>query len=213
METKNIYNLVILDESGSMSSIQRQAVSAINETIQTVRNAQERYPEQNHFFSLVVFEGDGVKGVKTIRDRVPIEKIDNIKQEEYRPGGCTPLYDAMGLSINALQKIIKKGDSVLVTIITDGMENSSEEYSGKAVKEKVSQCRELGWTFAYIGANQDAVEVASELNIRNALNYEASADGVKEMSARFSCTLGKCFDKMYSESDCGDMEDIFNESK
>ena len=82
METKNIYNLVILDESGSMSSIQRQAVSAINETIQTVRNAQERYPEQNHFFSLVVFEGDGVKGVKTIRDRVPIEKIDNIKQEE-----------------------------------------------------------------------------------------------------------------------------------
>jgi uncharacterized protein YegL len=62
METKNIYNLIILDESGSMSSIERQAVSAINETFQSVRNAQKQNPNQNYFISLVVFEGDGVKG-------------------------------------------------------------------------------------------------------------------------------------------------------
>ena len=117
----------------------------------------------------------------------------------------------MGLSINALQKMVKKNDSVFVTIITDGMENSSEEYSGKAVKEKVSQCRELGWTFAYIGANQDAVEVANELNIRNALNYEASDKGVKKMSKRVSESLGKCFLAMYKDFDCGDMENIFND--
>jgi len=125
METKNIYNLIILDESGSMSSIERQAVSAINETIQGVRNAQKANPQQNYFISLVVFEGEGVKGVRTVRDRVPVENIEDIRQEEYRPGACTPLYDAMGVAISNLRKATRKEDPVLVTIITDGMENSS----------------------------------------------------------------------------------------
>lgn len=52
MEAKNIYNLIILDKSGSMTAIERQAVSAMNETIQGVRNAQSANPEQNHFISL-----------------------------------------------------------------------------------------------------------------------------------------------------------------
>jgi len=183
METKNIYNLIILDESGSMSSIERQAVSAVNETIQGVRNAQKANPEQNYFISLVVFEGDGMKGVRTVRDRVPIENIEDIKQKEYRPGGCTPLYDAMGLAISNLGKVTKEGDPVLVTIITDGMENSSREYSGKAIKTLVSKQRETGWTFAYIGANQDAVEVARELEIKNALNFDATVDGTEKMGS------------------------------
>ncbi len=181
METKNIYNLIILDESGSMCSIERQAVSAINETFQGIRNARKANPEQNYFISLVVFEGSGVSGVRTLRDRVSIENIEDIKPEEYCPGACTPLYDAMGIAINDLRKVTKESDPVLVTIITDGMENSSEEYSGMAIKKLVSEQRESGWTFAYIGANQDAVEVARELDIKNALNFDATAEGTEEM--------------------------------
>ena len=82
MEAKNIYNLIILDESGSMSSIQRQAVSSMNETFQSVRNAQKANPENNYYVSLVVFEGHGVRGVRTVRDRVPVEKIEDFRQEE-----------------------------------------------------------------------------------------------------------------------------------
>lgn len=198
METKNIYNLIILDESGSMSSIERQAVSAVNETIQGVRNAQKANPQQNYYISLVVFEGDGVKGVKTVRDRVPVENINDIRPKEYRPGSCTPLYDAMGLSINALDRNTKKNDMVLVTIITDGMENSSSEYSDATIKGLVSRKRESGWTFAYIGANQDAIEVARELEIKNALNFEASEEGTEEMgnilaeSTKMYCMAAPC---------------------
>lgn len=183
MEAKNIYNLIILDESGSMTAIERQAVSAMNETIQGVRKAQKANPEQNYFISLVVFEGDGPEGVRTVRDRVPVENIEDIKQEEYQPGACTPLYDAMGIAINALDKVTKNDDPVLVTIITDGMENSSTEFSGAAVKKIVSKKRESGWTFAYIGANQDAVEVARELEIKNALNFDATEEGTEEMGS------------------------------
>jgi len=210
METKNIYNLIILDESGSMGSIERQAVSAVNETIQGIRNAQKANPEQNYFLSLTVFEGSGVSGVRTVRDRVPIENIEDIRQEEYRPGACTPLYDAMGLSISNLKKVTKKGDPVLVTIITDGMENSSEEYSGRAIKDLVSKQRECGWTFAYIGANQDAVEVARELEIKNALNFEATEKGTEEMGnilAESTMMFSMC-----APTGClADMDDFFSE--
>ena len=42
MKTR-IFNLLILDESGSMSSIEKQAVDSVNETLQSVRAAQEKY--------------------------------------------------------------------------------------------------------------------------------------------------------------------------
>lgn len=183
-ESKNIYNLIILDESGSMTSIEKQAVSAINETFQTIRNAAEAHRDCNYFVSLVVFEGNGMQGVRTVRDRVPVEQIEDIRQDEYHPGACTPLYDAMGLSITNLQNNIRKDDPVLVTIITDGMENSSREYNGKAVRKLVSDRREAGWTFAYIGANQDAVEVAGEMAINNSLNFDASEMGTMKMSRK-----------------------------
>lgn len=177
----NVYNLILLDESGSMSSIWRQALDGINETLNGIRKTQDEYPSQHQYVSIVTFEGNGVRGVKTLRDRIPVENIQNLKDDDYRPGGCTPLYDAMGLSLNYLQHCVRDEDVVLVTIITDGYENSSNEYSGQAIKTLVEKLREKGWTFAYIGANQDAVEVAKGLNIDNAMNFDATPQGTVMM--------------------------------
>ena len=71
----NIYNVIILDESGSMSSIYDQALSGINEVLSGIRKNQEEFPDQQHYVSIVTFEGHGIAGVKTRRDRVPIEKV------------------------------------------------------------------------------------------------------------------------------------------
>ena len=177
----SVYNLIILDESGSMSSIWRQALDGINETLNGIRKTQDEYPSQHQYVSIVTFEGNGVRGVKTLRDRIPVENIQNLKDDDYRPGGCTPLYDAMGLSLNYLQHCVRDEDVVLVTIITDGYENSSNEYSGQAIKALVEKFREKGWIFAYIGANQDAVEVAKGLNIDNAMNFDATPQGTVMM--------------------------------
>lgn len=181
----NIYNVIILDESGSMTAIYDQALSGINEVLSGIRKNQEEFPDQQHYVSIVTFEGNGIAGLKTRRDRLPIGKVGDFTQKDYRPGGCTPLYDAMGKTLNELEGQISADDRVMATIITDGYENASEEYSGKAVKALVSRLREKGWTFAYIGANQDAVEVARDLNIDNALNFDATAEGVCKMSVRF----------------------------
>ena len=62
MKTR-IFNLIILDESGSMYSIKNLAVTGVNETVQTIKSAQEQYEDQEHLVSLVTFNS---KSVKTI---------------------------------------------------------------------------------------------------------------------------------------------------
>ena len=181
-EVRDFHNLIILDESGSMRSIQLQALSGINETIMMIRNAQEEMPQLRQTLTLVTFDshGDG-NNVRTIFEDLPITEVRNITADDYRPNGCTPLYDAMGMSLSKLQSKVDKDDHALVTIITDGLENASHEYSGKAVKDIVTLLREKGWIFNYVGANQDAVEVASELNIDRAMNFDATPNGTNVM--------------------------------
>ena len=182
----NIYNLIILDESGSMSAIYDETLQAVNEAFSGIRRNQEEFPEQRHHVSIVTIEGTGMSGVRTRRDRVPVGEIRDFTEKDYRPGGCTPLLDAMGRSLHDLECKTGENDRVFATVITDGYENSSQEYTGKMIKALVGRLQTKGWTFAYIGANQDAVEAASELNIDNALNFDASPKGMDEMSSRYT---------------------------
>ena len=206
-----IHNLLILDESGSMHSIYHQALTGANETIQSIRAAQEQYADQDHRFTFVTFN-TVAPNVKTVIDDAPIGKVRDLTEADYKPNACTPLHDAMGLSITALESKVKEGDRVLVTVITDGLENASREYSGKAIKEMVGRLRAKGWTFVYIGANQDAVEVAKDLDILNSLSFCADAAGTKAMFAKqrrsrdvFYSKIERFYDQMTSD------EDFFNE--
>jgi len=188
-----VFNLIILDESGSMSCIERQALSGLNETLQTIRNAQEKYPEQQQLVSIVPFESGNIR---LLRDKVTISEVKNLRPEEYNPGACTPLYDAIGFGIQSIRKDVTDDDTVLVTIITDGEENDSHEYSGKAIAMIINELKEKGWMFTYIGANQDAVEVAKTMNITNALNFVQDEEGTKEMFRRERKSRERFMDEM-----------------
>ena len=125
-----IYNLIILDESGSMCCIERQALNGLNETLQTIRSAQQKYPEQKQYVSILPFD---TNNLRLLRDKVSIDEVRDLRPDEYNPCGGTPLYDAIGFGINSLIKTVTPDDSVLVTIITDGEENSSVEYNAKSL--------------------------------------------------------------------------------
>lgn len=174
-----VFNLIILDKSGSMSSIANAAIAGFNETVGGIRSAQKQFStSQQHFVSLLTFCSCSINYVY---DCVPIEGVANLTKKEYQPCCGTPLYDAMGRGINDLLKKTKEieGASVVVTIITDGMENSSKEYSGKAIKALVDKMRdEYGWNFAYIGTNQDVEAVAVSLSITNTMLFDDSDEGM-----------------------------------
>jgi uncharacterized protein YegL len=176
--TKKVFNLIILDESGSMSSIEQATVSGLNETIQSIKNAQEKHAEQEHFVSLLSFNSEGMK---YHYDCTPAKDIDLFDGKDYVPNSCTPLYDAIGCGIAKLRRGVTDDDQVLVTIITDGLENNSHEYDYMAVTSLMDKMKSRGWMITYIGANQDAIKTARELHIDNGLEYDATPAGVKAM--------------------------------
>ena len=192
-ETKLVHNLIILDESGSMQSIYQPALTGVNETLQTIREAQKEHENQTHFVSLIAFD---TGHYNQIYNHIAAEKAIDITQEQYRPGGGTPLYDAMGRSINELRPNVVKGDIVLVTVITDGYENASREYNGKEIKNLVEAMKKEGWVFTYIGANQDVEAVAASMSIDNHLAFDADDESTGAMFKHERRSREKFFSKL-----------------
>ncbi len=180
MEIKRIINLMILDASSSMESIYNQALSGVNETIQTIRMGQKEHPEFEQSLTLASFNS-GKNYLNVKYSATPIVEVKEITKEDYIACGCTALYDAMGEMISELKRKVTPEDRVLVTVITDGYENASIHWNGPQIKSLVEELRHEGWTFTYIGANQDVEEVAGSMGIRNTLAFEETEEGTTAM--------------------------------
>lgn len=174
-----IYNLIIVDESGSMSCLRNSTLSGINETLNTIRQAHKDFSDvQEHLVTLVTFDsGSQRSDVRTLIDCQPIDQVGEFT--DYHPGGCTPLYDAMGQSLMALhQRIHGNADaSAVVTVITDGLENASREWRASRLRALIEQLKNEGWTFSYMGSAHDVKEVTELLSIDHVLEFAHDARG------------------------------------
>ena len=177
--TQQIYNLIILDESGSMQGIKHQIINGFNETVQTIKSAEKKHKKQKHFVSLVTFSD--AENIKTVYDRIEANSVEELTDKTYQPCASTPLYDAMGIALTSLKKAVSPNDKVLVTVITDGYENASKEHNAYTIKALVELLKAEGWVFAYIGANQDVIREASKISITNTLRFTPSTFGTQEM--------------------------------
>ena len=176
-----VYNLVILDKSGSMESIRTEAINGYNETLGSIKATQLKFLDtQEHFVSLAAFCDCGID---MIYDITPIKDADKLTKEKYDPCCCTPLFDAIGKTVKTLKKKIANVEdaAVLVTIITDGYENSSKEWDGKAVSKLIEECKGEGWMFSFIGAGEDVVKLATTISITNTMVWENTSEGTKKM--------------------------------
>jgi hypothetical protein len=186
----HVYNLIILDESGSMDGIKMPTIRGFNEIVQTIKDVEIKFPDQKHFISFVSFNGNGIKQIHWNEE---VEKLDLINEKLYQPNASTPLYDAMGKSITKLKEELPKDTTynVLVTVLTDGEENASQNFTGSQIKAMVDELKVQSWTFAYIGANHDVENFAARLSITNTMRFEADEKDMermfeKEKSARMS---------------------------
>ena len=195
-----VFNLVILDKSGSMMEIRKEAIDGYNETLGTIRAAQLKHMDtQEHYVSLAAFCSCGIK---MIYDRTPIKDADKLTKEQYEPCCCTPLFDAIGKTVNKLKSDIKdiEDAAVLVTIITDGEENASIEWSGPAIKKLIDECKEEGWMFSFIGASEDIVKTATIISVTNTVVWEKTAEGTAAMFENENDAQTRFYDKMAAPS-------------
>ncbi len=195
----DIYNLIILDESGSMCGVTKQTISGCNETINTIRAAQQKFADtQDHYVSIFAFQSDGNNPSRYLIKNMPAANVHHIDNKMYEPNGCTPLYDAVGSTLVDLKATTKEKDLAIgsVTIITDGMENSSRHYTHKQVADMISALKELGWNFNFIGANIDVEYTAQSLNIDNRLEFANDEEGTQEMFRRERSGRGLYYERV-----------------
>ncbi len=170
---KTIYHF-ILDQSGSMSDCIEATLSGLQEQRDTIIRIANEFPEQEIRVSLTVFNQD----VHIIYQNMPTENFPTVQQIEYRPSGSTALLDAIGLSITQVEnQISRDGDTAIIVILTDGYENASRFYSLIQIKNLIKSKEDSGkFTFSFLGATLDAVDIAEQMNIRrdNSSYFEKS---------------------------------------
>jgi hypothetical protein len=201
MEKKHqVHNLIILDESGSMESIKTTIIQGFNELVQTIQGIEKQFPEQAHFISFVSFNGLGQKLLHFID---PASKLKQIDDKTYKPDASTPLFDAMGFSINKLKHSLQgqTNYNVLVTILTDGEENASKEFSGNDIKKLVEELKQNRWTFTYIGTEHDVEKIAFSLSINNTMVFAKNEAGIKDMFMKEQSARAKYSHKIRSNED------------
>ena len=175
---KNLTELVfILDRSGSMSGLESDTIGGFNSMIE-----KQKRQDGECIVSTVLFDDES----RVIHDRVSLDEIRPMTEDDYFVGGCTALIDAIGGAIHHIGNVHKYArpedvpENTIFIITTDGQENASHRYSSDKVKQMIRRQKEkYGWEFLFIGANIDAVETAKRYGIdRNrAVNYNADAQG------------------------------------
>lgn len=172
---------VIIDKSGSMSSLTNDTIGGFNRFL----NEQKSLPEEA-IFTLCLFNDK----YEMVYESVPLSEIPDLNYKSYRPCGSTALLDAIGSTIDSVGKKLDllseddKPSKVIFLIMTDGEENASREYSLSKVKEMISHQREkYSWEFVFIGANIDAVSVGTSFGVayHNSYTYESSSAGTNEV--------------------------------
>lgn len=186
MDDKRTELVYILDMSGSMRELARDTIGGYNSLLDAQRKVGEADPEMKASVTTVLFDDRYI----ILHDRKDIREVADITEKEYCPRGMTAMLDAVGRTIThvgqelAAMPEAERPGLVSVTIVTDGYENASREYTWNAVQAMIREQREkYSWVFAFIGANIDVERASESLGIdsRLAKAYTASSAGTQSV--------------------------------
>lgn len=177
---QNLTELVfILDRSGSMEGLEGDTIGGFNAMLE-----KQKKEEGKAFVSTILFDDK----TEVLHDRLPLDRVRPITEQEYYVRGCTALLDAVGGAIHHIGNIHKyarredRPGRTLFVITTDGMENASRRYTAPQVRRMIErQKARYGWEFLFLGANIDAVETAGQLGIGadRAVNFHCDSRGTR----------------------------------
>lgn len=168
----------ILDRSGSMSGLEKDTIGGFNGMIE-----KQKGNLKDTLVTTVLFDTE----FDIIHDRVSLADIPKLTEEEYYVGGCTALLDAVGTTIEHIEKIHKYArkedvpEGTLFVITTDGMENASKKFTYEKIHELIEAKKKIGWEFIFLGANIDAEAEAKRMGIsrKRATGFINDDEGIK----------------------------------
>lgn len=181
---------IVLDRSGSMSTVRDATISGFNEFVEGQRKAPG---EAN----ITLIQFDSENAYEKVFDKA-IADAPKLTLDSYVPRGATPLHDALGRTIAQLGAKLKKMSEaerpakVVIVTMTDGLENSSHEYTAPQLAEMIRHQRETyKWEFLFLGANQDAIMTGEKLNIpaMNSMTYSHTSGGTVSAMAATNCNV------------------------
>ena len=196
--------LMILDMSGSMYSLRDDTIGGYNSLIE-----EQKKEEGSAIVTTVLFND----GYSVVHDRVDINDVKPMTSADYVPQGTTAMLDAVGKAITSIgQKLAEtpeeqRPSKVMVTIITDGYENASREYSWDVIKAMIKEQREkYSWIFTFIGADIDTMAVSNNLGIDSRLSksYTKSVDGSNSVYK----SVSKAMKRVRASVDAVSMEEV-----
>lgn len=183
--------ICIIDRSGSMASIAKDAIGGFNTFIEE----QKKIPG-NASLTFAQFDTE----YEVVHENKPLDDVPPLDETTFRPRGATALLDAVGKTIDDTGKRLdgmseeNRPDKVIVAILTDGQENSSHQYSRSKVKEMIQHQKEqYQWEFIFLAANQDAFAEAISLGIdtKDAFNFQATPQGTRSAYSNMSAIVSQ----------------------
>ena len=166
---KEVMDMVfLLDKSGSMSGIEKDTIGGYNSYLKNNK-------DKNIKVTTILFNNQ----YTIYNERKDISKVKDLTEKEYQVGGTTALLDALGTSINYMEE--QKAKKVMFIITTDGLENSSKEFTKEKIKEMIETHKD--WEFVYIGADIDSYKEGGNIGIKrtNIANYTKDKKGISNM--------------------------------
>lgn len=158
---------VLLDETGSMESCRDAAIEGFNAWLAEQKGNPDTADAPPATLTLVKFsDRPDLPMCRLVCEGAPLDAVRPLDRETYTPAGGTPLLDAVGRAIMWMDRLRPQPARVLVVILTDGEENASREFTRAQIQDLIRAHEATGyWTFAYLGANQDAWVAGEALGI------------------------------------------------
>ena len=181
--------VIIIDKSGSMHGLEKDVVGGFNALI-------EEQKKEGETLVTTFFFNDSID---ITHEQEDIKKIKPLDGRSYQPQGCTALLDAIGDAISLIKakhsrlKEEELPEHTIFSIMTDGLENASREYSYRRIKQMIELQKKCGWVFLFQAANIDTEYEADRLGIDRdmSVSFHADSEGVHTVMKCCSAQIGK----------------------
>lgn len=161
---RTIKRFFILDRSGSMEIIKDNTIHGFNNFV----NEQRQF---GGTMSLVIFDQE----ITSVYSECDINNVPPLDNMTYMPRGTTALYDAIGMTISYVDRLLQHQhsnqdkDNVIIKfiILTDGFDNSSSRFKMDQIRTMIQTYTQLDWDFMFLGSNEEAIFAAKNIGIAN----------------------------------------------